>query len=398
MSPLFKIYCRIYQGIFRIATNFLNFRQPESIEGLDKLPEFAKNLGLNNLLIVTDDVLHNKLKLIEGLKEGLTAAGISYVVYDKTVPNPTIPNIEEGYAIYKENNCQGIIAFGGGSPMDCAKGIGCRVARPNKQIPQMKGVLKVLKKLPPLFAIPTTSGTGSEATLAAVVSNPETHEKYPINDPVIIPKYVVLDPYLTVKLPQHITSTTGVDALTHAVEAYIGSSNTENTKDMAIKATKLIFENLKTAYDDGENIKARKNMQWASYFAGVAFTRAYVGNVHAMAHTLGGQYGVPHGLANAVILPYILDFYGEKAHKKLAELAIAVGINEGSVSDKAKAFIQKIKDMNAYMNIPTSIDKIQEEDIPLMTDRAFAEANPLYPVPVIMSKKDFADMYRKIKG
>ncbi len=398
MNPLFKIYCRIYQGIFRIATNFLNFRQPKSIEGLDKLPEFAKNLGLDNLLIVTDDVLHNKLKLIDSLKEGLTAANISYIVYDKTIPNPTIPNIEEGYSIYKENNCQGIIAFGGGSPMDCAKGIGCRVARPNKTIPQMKGVLKVLKKLPPLFAIPTTSGTGSEATLAAVVSNPETHEKYPINDPVIIPKYVVLDPYLTIKLPKHITSTTGVDALTHAVEAYIGSSNTQQTKDMAVKATKLIFDNLVTAYDNGEDIKARKNMQWASYFAGVAFTRAYVGNVHAIAHTLGGQYGVPHGLANAIILPYILDFYGEKAHKKLAELAFAVGIKEGSVSDKAKAFIQKIKDMNAYMNIPTTIDNIKEEDIPLMTDRAFAEANPLYPVPVIMSKKDFSDMYRKLKG
>lgn len=398
MNLLFKAYCRVYQGAFRIATNFLNFRQPESIEGLDKLPKFAKDLGLTTLLIVTDDVLHNKLKLIDSLKTGLSAEGIAYFVYDKTIPNPTINNIEEGYTIYKENNCQGIIAFGGGSPMDCAKGVGCRVARPNKTIPQMKGVLKVLKKLPPLFAIPTTSGTGSEATIAAVVSNPETHEKYPINDPVLIPKYVVLDPMLTVKLPKHITSTTGVDALTHAVEAYIGSSNTEQTKEMAIKATKLIFANLKNAYDNGEDISARKNMQWASYFAGVAFTRAYVGNVHAIAHTLGGQYGVPHGLANAIILPHILDFYGAKAYKKLAQLATYVGITGANDEEKAKAFIQSIKDLNASMDIPTTIDKIMEEDIPLMTKRAFAEANPLYPVPVIMSKEDFANMYREIKG
>lgn len=398
MNFLFKAYCRVYQGAFYIATNFLNFRQPKSIEGLDKLPKFAKDLGLNTLLIVTDDVLHNKLKLIESLKEGLSAEGITYYVYDKTIPNPTINNIEEGYSLYKEGNCQGIIAFGGGSPMDCAKGVGCRVARPNKTIPQMKGVLKVLKKLPPLFAIPTTSGTGSEATIAAVVSNPDTHEKYPINDPVLIPKYVVLDPSLTIKLPKHITSTTGVDALTHAVEAYIGSSNTENTKEMAIKATKLIFTNLKKAYDDGTDITARRNMQWASYFAGVAFTRAYVGNVHAIAHTLGGQYGVPHGLANAVILPHILDFYGAKAYKKLAKLATFVGISGANDEEKAKAFIQSIKDLNASMDIPTTIDKIKEEDIPLMVGRAFAEANPLYPVPVIMSKADFTNMYKEIKG
>lgn len=393
MNFLFKAYCRIYQGVFRIATNFLNFNQPQSIEGLNILPKFMKDKGLNNILIVTDDVLHNKLNLLDGLKEGLQNEGLTYFIYDKTVPNPTIDNIEEGLTLYKENNCQAIIAFGGGSPMDCAKGIGARVARPNKPIPKMKGVLKVLKKLPPLFAIPTTSGTGSEATLAAVVSNPQTHEKYPINDPVLIPKYVVLDPMLTVKLPKHITSTTGMDALTHAVEAYIGSSNTELTKDMAIKAVKLVFDNLIKAYDDGENILARKNMQYASYFAGVAFTRAYVGNVHAIAHTLGGQYGVPHGLANAVILPHILDFYGVKAHKKLDELAHYAGVRGG-----AKAFIQSIKDMNSYMNIPTNIDSIVEEDIPLMAERAFAEANPLYPVPVIMSKTDFANMYRQIKG
>ena len=395
MNVFYKAFCRTYQFVMKIAANFLPFRQPEILEGLEKVPEQIEKLGIASVLIVTDDVLHNKLHLIDGLKEGLEAKGIKYAVYDKTVPNPTIDNIEEGVALYKENGCNALIAFGGGSPMDCAKGIGCHIARPNKEIPKMKGVLKVMKKLPVIFAVPTTSGTGSEATLAAVISNSVTHEKYAINDPVLIPKYAVLDPSLTLKLPKHITSTTGMDALTHAVEAYIGSSNTELTKAMAIKATKLIFENLKNAYDNGEDIKARRNMQLASYYAGVAFTRAYVGNVHAIAHTLGGFYGVPHGLANAVILPHILDFYGEKAYVKLSELANAVGI-KGTTEAKAKQFIQAVKDMNAYMNIPTTIDGIKEEDIPTMVERAFKEANPLYPVPKIMSKEDFTAMYHEI--
>ncbi len=395
MNVFYKAFCRTYQFVMKIAANFLPFRQPEILEGLEKVPEQIEKLGIASVLIVTDDVLHNKLHLIDGLKEGLEAKGIKYAVYDKTVPNPTIDNIEEGVVLYKENGCNALIAFGGGSPMDCAKGIGCRIARANKEIPKMKGVLKVMKKLPVIFAVPTTSGTGSEATLAAVISNSVTHEKYAINDPVLIPKYAVLDPSLTLKLPKHITSTTGMDALTHAVEAYIGSSNTELTKAMAIKATKLIFENLKNAYDNGEDIKARRNMQLASYYAGVAFTRAYVGNVHAIAHTLGGFYGVPHGLANAVILPHILDFYGEKAYAKLSELANAVGI-KGTTEAKAKQFIQAVKDMNAYMNIPTTIDGIKEEDIPTMVERAFKEANPLYPVPKIMSKEDFTAMYHEI--
>ena len=396
MNIFFKAYCRAYQKVFYCASFLMNFHEPEMLEGLDSIPVTLKKQGIESIIIVTDDVLHNKLKMIEGLKASLEEAGIKYVVYDKTVPNPTIDNIEEAVVMYNENDCKALVAFGGGSSMDCAKGVACRIARPNKTIPQMKGVLKVRKKLPPIFAVPTTSGTGSEATVAAVISNSETHEKYPINDPVIIPKYAVLDPTLTLGLPKHITSTTGMDALTHAVEAYIGSSNTAKTKDMAVRATKLIFENLKKAYDDGSDYKARRNMQFASFFAGVAFTRAYVGNVHAIAHTLGGMYGVPHGLANAVILPHILDYYGSSDYKKLAELASAVGITGADDEAKAKKFIQEIKDMNAYMDIPTGIKGIKEEDIPTMVKRAFAEANPLYPVPKIMSKEDMTAMYHEI--
>ena len=228
MNALYKLYCRCFQKVMYVAMFFLPWRVPEQISGegsLAKLPAFAKKKGWKSALLVTDQGLMS-LGMAQPIIDGFKAEGLNITVYDKVIPNPTITNIEEGLKLYNDNKCDVIIALGGGSPMDCAKGIGARVARPGKPIPKMKGILRVMKKLPPLVAIPTTSGTGSEATLAAVISNPETHEKYPINDPVLIPHYAVMDPLLTVGLPKHITSTTGMDALTHAVEAYIGGENT----------------------------------------------------------------------------------------------------------------------------------------------------------------------------
>lgn len=402
MNALTKLGGRLFQGVMRVAMNLLNFHEPELLNGLSSIPKKLLEEKIDSVIIITDDFLHNKGKLIDGLKADLEKNNIKYAVFDKTVPNPTIDNIEEALQMYKDNNCKAIIAVGGGSPMDCAKGVGCRVARPDKSIPQMKGELKVMKKLPIFFAVPTTSGTGSEATLAAVVSNSQTHEKYAINDPVIIPKYAVLDPTLTIGLPNFITSTTGMDALTHAVEAYIGKSNTSKTKKMAIKATKLIFGNLKRAYDNGSDLEARKNMQLAAYYAGIAFTRAYVGYVHAIAHSLGGMYGAPHGDANAVVLPYVLDYYGSSAYRKLAELADEIGIKGNSAEEKAKAFIQAIRDLNASMNVPSDVNEIkklqaaggiQDKDIPIMVKRAYKESFPLYPVPKFMGKKELTNMY-----
>lgn len=398
MNIIKKIASRVFQGVMYVAMPLLPWRKPELLVGENKileLPSLIKKQGLSKVLVVTSKELID-LGLLNGLFAQMKTDALEYIIYDGTIPNPTIDNIEEGLALYKENNCQGIIAFGGGSPMDCAKGIGARVARPNKKVSQMKGLLKILKKLPLIFAVPTTAGTGSEVTVAAVITDSSTHEKYPINDPMLIPRFAVLDPLLTVGLPKGITSTTGVDALTHAVEAYIGKGNTAETKDMAEKAVKLIYENLYIAYSNGKDIEARKNMQLAAHYAGIAFTRAYVGYVHAIAHSLGGQYGIPHGLANAIILPHLLEYYGDSIYEKLSSLANIVGIVGISSKEKAERFIQWIKDLNKSMGIPNRVAGIKEEDIPTLVKRALSEANPLYPVPKFMGEEEMTEMYHQI--
>ncbi len=392
-----KCWYRIYQSAFKLAMNFLDWSEPHLLEGKGsvlKLPEFIKSKGINKVLVVTDKGLMG-LHLLDPMFEKLTEAGVEYVVYDGVQPNPTIPNIEACREMYLQNGCEGFIAFGGGSSMDCAKVAAARVVKPNKTVRQMRGYLKVLKKLPPFFAVPTTAGTGSETTVAAVVTDPETHEKNAVNDICLRPRFAVLDPELTVGLPPHITSTTGMDALTHAVEAYIGRSNTKQTREQAEKATKLIFDNIERAYKNGKDYEARENMLKGSYWAGCAFTRAYVGYVHAIAHNLGGLYGTPHGLANAVILPYVLEWYGSCIYPQLAKLADVVGISGSSQADKAVKFIEAIKKLNADMDIPSTFDMIKEEDLPTLITRALKEGNPGYPVPRIMDYKDMESVIRR---
>ncbi len=397
------VYYRVYQAGFKLVmgTNLFNWKEPELLEGagsIRRLPEFVKSKGLDNVLIVTDAVLNQKLHVLDSLYEEMDKAGVAYAVFDGVQPNPTIQNIEAAKEAYVNHNCKGIIAFGGGSPMDCAKAAGAIVTN-NKPVSKMTGLLKVRHKLPPLFAVPTTAGTGSEVTLAAVVSDEATHKKLPMNDPKLRAKYAVLDPELTVGLPPHITSTTGMDALTHAVEAYIGRSNVANTEDYAKKAVKLIFDNIETAYADGKNIEARGAMLKASYYAGMAFTRAYVGYVHAIGHQLGGFYHVPHGLAMATILPHVLEYYGETAYKRLADLAEVAGVmTTGTDEEKAKAFIAEVKAMNERMGIGTGFDCIKDEDIDTIAKRALKEGNPLYPVPRIMEQADCVALIKELKN
>ena len=394
---IIKLYCRLYQFIFRCATVFLLWRRPEILNSFESLSVLLQKKNAMTVLLITDAVLV-KLGLHTALLETLKSAHIRCIVYDRTLQNPTVDNIEEALAIYRKEACTALIAFGGGSPMDCAKGVGARVARPKKSIPQMRGQLKVLKKLPLLIAIPTTAGTGSETTLAAVITDSSTHEKYAINDPSLFPHYALLMPQLTAGLPPFITACTGMDALCHAVEAYIGRSNTSRTRNDALKATELIFTNLLMAFSEGQNLIARKNMQDAAFLAGAAFTRAYVGNIHAVAHTLGGQYGTPHGLANAVIMPYVLEMYGNKVYQTLSEMAVAAGIADKMATNKenAEKFIAAIREMNTKMGIPDKIPELKADDIPTLAGRALREANPLYPVPVIFDRNNMEKVYNKI--
>ena len=395
-----KIWYRLNQKVLKLAMCFMDWSEPELLEGegaVLKLPKFIKDKGINKVLVVTDKGLMS-LHILDPMFEELKRQEIEYFVFDGVQPNPTIPNIEACREMYIKNNCQGIIAFGGGSPMDCAKAAAARVVKPKQTVRKMRGYLKVHKKLPPFFAVPTTAGTGSETTVAAVVTDPETHEKNAISDPCLRPKYAVLDPMLTIGLPPHITSTTGMDALTHAVEAYIGKSNVKSTIKYAEDATKLIHENLERAYINGKDIEARNNMLKASFYAGSAFTRAFVGYVHAIAHNLGGLYNTPHGLANAVILPYVLEWYGESVYKPLSKLADLIGLSkEGmSIEEKAKAYIAEIRRMNKAMNIPEKFDFIKEEDIPTLVKRALKEGNPGYPVPRIMRPEDCEQVIRSL--
>ena len=397
MNPLKKLYCRIFQNVFKFALPFLPYRNPKIIGSLKEVPDVLKKKKCETVLIITDSGIH-RLGLTTRLEKALTDSGISYILYDKTVANPTTDNVAEALWLYQNKGCQAIIGFGGGSSMDCAKAVGARVAKPHQSLAKMKGILKVHKKLPLLIAVPTTAGTGSETTLAAVIVDSATRHKYAINDFPLIPRYAVLDPKVTLSLPPFITATTGMDALTHAVEAYIGNSTTPGTRKNALDAVKLIFENLETAYADGANKEARRNMLRASYFAGCAFTKSYVGYVHAVAHSLGGQYNVPHGLANAVLLPYVLEAYGKTIHKKLAALAVAAGVatKETPTDEAAKSFIQAVKDMKARFGIGNTIPEIKEEDIPKLSHYADKEANPLYPVPVLMDAGELEKFYYQL--
>jgi len=391
---------RTYQTVMKVTASLLPFPVPGLLTGPGSVKQLADNLsvrGLKRILLVTDKDLM-AIGLPGSFLASLADLGIACTVFDDVQPNPTIENVENGVRAYREHGCDAIIGFGGGSPMDCAKIIGARLANPSIQVRWMKGLFKVVLPIPPMFCVPTTAGTGSETTIVAVITDAATHEKFAISDLKLMPRIAVLDPELLVGLPPHITSTTGMDALTHAVEAYIGLSGSRFTDDNAEKATKLIFEHLEQCYRDGKNIEARSQMALASFHAGAAFTRAYVGYVHAIAHNMGGLYGVPHGLANAVILPHVLRFSRKEAEKKLAALAIVAGVGKQSDSDETLSlrFIEAIEQMNERMKIPTTIAELKAEDIPLIAKRALAEAHPSYPVPRIMTREECEALVAKL--
>lgn len=397
MNILKKIYCRTFQAAFKLALPILPYTTPKILNKVEELPEEFLKRKINRVMLVTDSGLR---AITAKLEELLPEKGIICFVYDGTEANPKVSNVEEALKIYKEQKCQGLIAFGGGSSMDLAKALGARVVYPKKTLNQMKGILKIHKSLPFLAAIPTTAGTGSEVTLASVITDDKTHYKYAINSFPLIPKVAVLDAKVTFTLPKSLTASTGMDALTHAVEAYIGGSTTSQTRRWAKDAVTLIFQNILTAYNEPENAKARENMLIASNYAGSAFSQSYVGYVHAVAHSLGGAYNIPHGLANSVLLPIVLKEYGKAAWKKLSQLSVLVGLadKKESIESAANKFIDAIKDLNKKLGIPETLKGIKEEDIPELSRRADKEANPLYPVPVLWNAKELEKFYYKVMG
>lgn len=396
MNIVQKAYCRTFQQVMHAAIPLLPYRKPEVLHRMSDVPATLLQLGCTRVLLVTDADIRS-FGITANLEHMLAKSNIDCVVFE-TIANPTTDMVEQAVALYREHGCMALIGFGGGSSMDTAKAVGARIANPKKPLAKMGGILKVIHKIPPLFAIPTTAGTGSETTVAAVVIDAQTREKYAISDFPLIPRYAVLDPETTRTLPPHITATTGMDALTHAIEAYVGRSTTAETRKEALCAVKLVFLYLEDAYNDGNDMRARKQMLLASYAAGDAFSKSYVGYVHALAHSIGGKYDLGHGLVVAVLLPHVLEAYGEPVHAKLHELAVAAGIADGRDNDAVVAarFIEAIRQKNRTMGIPATLPQIREEDIETLARQAAHEANPLYPVPVIWDAKQLERFYRAV--
>ncbi|MEN9819452.1 MAG: hypothetical protein RL379_230 [Bacillota bacterium] len=396
------IHARIVQSIMRGVAKIITIPQPQLYTGsklFHKVIEIAQYHSIKKLLIVTDQNII-QLKLFDPLLTLLKQNNIEYVIYQDTQVNPTITNLEEAKISYQKNQCQAILGIGGGSPMDCAKGAAALIAS-GKKVPALKGLLKVGKKPPLMMMMPTTAGTGSEGTVAVVVSNPKTKEKYAISDPVLVPTYAILDASLTIGLPKHITASTGMDAMTHAIEATLGNSNTSFTYTQSKKALTLIHQHLIQSYNNPTDMEAREGMLIASYHAGLAFTRAYVGYVHGIAHTLGGFYQFPHGLANAIILPHVLEAYGKSIHPKLAMMADWLNLTSEQAPEvvKAKAFKEWILFHLKSLGIDnTLVGVIKREDIPMMIQRVKQEVIPLYPVPSYLSTQVLNQIYLTLGG
>lgn len=419
---------RGYQLGMGIGMKLLPASKQEVLSGageIMKVPELLQRRGLSRPLIVTGPRV-SKTDFFQRLEQALTEAECAPCVFTEVEPDPTTDLIDRVTTAYRIGGCDCFIALGGGSNMDAAKAAAAALARPEKTFRQLGGVMKVRRKTPCMIAIPTTAGTGSECTVAAVVTDLETHRKFAINDPALCPDAAVLDPDLTADLPPSIVAATGMDALTHAVEAWLNRRyHKRATPEQCAAAVHDIMMYLPFVYEDaaaGKNragdsegptdtgeeppsggSRAREKLLVASYKAGQAFTVACVGNVHAIAHTLGGLYHIPHGQANAVLLPVVLEDYGPVVWRSLARLARAarilplLGLQPHCDDEQiAGAFIARIRQMNKEMGIPQGFEQIREEDMDQMAAWAVKEANPLYPVPVIYSRDDIKRVLRQV--
>jgi len=382
-----------------VATRLLPIPQPTLLVGPGASARLGQAIGAfghRKILVVTDGLIAG-LGLMKSLLDALQAGRTAVLVYDEITPDAPIPLIERGIDLYRRKGCDAIVAFGGGSVMDAAKTIGLAVAN-NKHPRKLVGYFKGLHAPPPLYAVPTTAGTGSEVTVAAVISDPAQERKLVIADTRIVPQMAALDPLLMAGLPPAVTAATGMDALTHAVEAYLGDWSTEFTDRMALSAVAMIFENLPRAYDSGDDLMAREQMALASAYAGMAFTRANVGNVHAIAHQLGGKYHTPHGLANAIMLPHVLRFSASATVGRLATLALRarVGRADDSREELARKFLDSVDTLSRTVGIPRTLEALREADIPALAKAACQEADANYPVPRVMLHADCEALLRKV--
>jgi len=399
---LFPLKVQYYKGLtkaLKVAAAVIPMPKPTLFSGKDsslELCDAISQLGVKSVMIVTDEILVS-IGLIDTIKQRLEDNGVAYVIYDKILPDPTYSQVEEGLSQLKKHKCEAILAIGGGSPIDASKAIAARATN-DKPIEKMAGLFKLRKAPLPFFAIPTTAGTGSEVTIVSVVSDPVSHQKTPIIDPKLVPMMAALDGNLMLGLPPSVTAATGMDALTHAIESYISTNATPETEAYSLAATKLIMENLETAVKEGSNFEARQNMAMASYYAGLAFTKASVGYVHAIAHTFGALYKTPHGLANSIVLPHVLDYSKDEIIDRLASLAEASGLKQGKETKKqlADKFIRKIRSMLADFDIPSYLLDIKTDDIPKIAQLALEEAHANYPVPKYMDQKTCESLIAKM--
>jgi alcohol dehydrogenase class IV len=382
-----------------VVTGLLPIPQPMLLVGPGasaRLGQTLCGMGHRRIMIVTDRVVA-AMGLPDALIAALKKGGTAHAVFDAVTPDAPIPLIEAGIAFYRRHRCDAILAFGGGSPMDAAKTIAYAVAN-NKHPRNLVGYFKGRHAPVPIYAVPTTAGTGSEVTVAAVVSDPATNRKLVIADVRLVPAMAALDPLLMTGLPRAVTAATGMDALTHAVEAYIGKWATDYTDRMALAAVGMIYGNLRVACRDGNDVAARERMSLAATYAGLAFTRANVGYVHAIAHQLGGRYHTPHGLANAILLPHVLRFLSPAITRRLAALARRAGVGKAKESPAtlARKFIASVEALNRAVGIPRHVEGLREEDIPALAKDACWEADTGYPVPRYMSPETCEGIIRKV--
>ena len=381
-----------------VVTRLLPIPQPALLVGPGaslRLGQAVNDFGYKKVMIVTDAIVAG-LGLMEPMTTALRAGGTDFIVFDDITPDAPLPLIEKGIALYEARGCDALIAFGGGSVIDAAKAIALSVTN-HKHPRQLVGYFKGRRGPAPVYAVPTTAGTGSEVTVAAVVSDPEHHCKLVIADTRLVPKMAALDPTLMVGLPPAITAATGMDALTHAIEAFIGHWGTPYTDSMALSAVGMIYENLPLVYAQGHNLAAREKMALAASYAGQAFTRANVGYVHAIAHQFGGLYHTPHGLANAIMLPYVLRFLSPAIEPQLAALAVRanVGAEGESTAELALKFLDSVDALNTRLGIPRHLEALRESDIAALAQAACREADTNYPVPRYMSQQVCEDVIRQ---